>query len=192
MHFDIHRSKKLFSGTVSLVLMLVMLLPAGGPSWGAAAGAEKERALQSSRTGSGKGKIPFPMPESHRSNWLEYHGASADVDVNGAGQRGEACLTCHERNDCIDCHNTRPPRDHTNTWRTLSHGFMAAGNRERCLACHRQDYCVRCHNETAPRSHVRNWIANHCTWCHFESYPVPADGCGVCHRRAPHASGPIP
>ncbi len=130
-------------------------------------------------------KIPFPRPDSHKGNWIEYHGASAGLDLN-AGE--STCLTCHERNDCISCHNTRPPRDHTQTWRTLSHGFMAEGNRERCFTCHRQDFCVRCHNETAPRSHTAGWLGGanlHCTVCHFNG-TLPGDGCGVCHKKPPH------
>ncbi len=139
-----------------------------------------------------KGKIPFPRPDSHKGNWIEFHGASASLDMNESGQSGKACLTCHEKNDCITCHNTRMPRDHTNTWRTLSHGFMAEGNRERCMTCHKQDYCVRCHNETEPRTHVGNWRKNHCTWCHFGSGLAPADNCVVCHKIAPHTSAPHP
>lgn len=134
-------------------------------------------------------KIPFPRPDSHKGGWLKLHGASANLNlVDGT----KACLICHRRADCIECHNLRAPRDHTNTWRILSHGFMASGNKDRCLNCHRQDYCVRCHNETAPRSHRANWIQRHCLWCHFESGIKPAEGCVVCHKTAPHTSAPHP
>jgi hypothetical protein len=136
-------------------------------------GASAETALQ---------KMPFPRPASHEGNWIEYHGAQAALNISGGA---ESCLTCHGRNDCISCHNTRPPRDHTHTWRTLSHGFMAEGNRERCFTCHKQDFCVRCHNETTPRSHRGDWLARHCTECHF-SGSLPGDGCGVCHKKPPH------
>jgi hypothetical protein len=135
-------------------------------------------------------KIPFPRPQSHTGNWLEYHGRSVEPSLNTALASDTSCLTCHEKTDCISCHNTQPPRDHTNTWRNLSHGFMAEGNRERCQTCHRQDFCVRCHNETAPRSHVGNWRTGHCTWCHYGSGLAPADNCVVCHRKAPHSSAP--
>lgn len=132
-----------------------------------------------------QGKVPFPRPDSHRGNWIVYHGAASDLNLSDARQSDKSCMVCHERNDCITCHTTQMPRDHTNTWRTLSHGFMAGGNRERCLACHRQDYCVRCHNETAPRSHVGNWLSTHCAWCHFSGGSrVPADNCVVCHKTA--------
>ena len=138
-------------------------------------------------------RIPFPRPDSHRGAWVENHGIEAQVQMNEAGQTGRTCLTCHEKNDCIACHTSRLPRDHTNYWRTSGHGLTASVNRERCLICHRQDYCVRCHNETAPRSHVGNWGRpgnRHCTWCHFSSGMVPADSCGVCHKIAPHTSRP--
>ena len=135
-------------------------------------------------------KIPFPKPQSHTGAWLEYHGRAVEPTLNPDGVSGSNCLTCHERTDCISCHNTQMPRDHSNTWRTLSHGFMAEGNRDRCKNCHRQDFCVRCHNETAPRSHVGSWRTRHCTWCHFSSGFTPADTCAVCHRKAPHTSAP--
>jgi hypothetical protein len=133
------------------------------------------------------GRKPFPRPQSHTGNWIEYHGRSADVNWK---DMKNACLVCHERTDCISCHNVQMPRDHTNTWRTLSHGFMAEGNRDRCLTCHRQDYCIRCHNETAPRSHIGNWASRHCTWCHYGSGFAPAENCVVCHRKALHTSAP--
>jgi hypothetical protein len=138
----------------------------------------------------GTGKIPFPKPRSHTANWLEYHGRAVEPLVNSEGSLSNNCLVCHEKTDCIACHNTRMPRDHTNTWRTLSHGFMAEGNRERCMTCHKQDFCVRCHSETAPRSHIGNWISRHCAWCHFGSGLTPAENCVVCHKTAPHTSAP--
>jgi len=146
-----------------------------------AAGAAKPLAGATAAT---PGKIPFPLPDSHKGGWIEFHGASAGLNLVAGEQ---SCLTCHARNDCISCHNTRPPRDHTNTWRTLSHGFMAEGNRERCLTCHRQDFCVRCHNETAPRSHTGTWLARHCTECHLPGN----SSCGVCHKKTPPPPHPV-
>jgi len=139
-----------------------------------------------------KGKVPFPRPLSHTSNWSEYHGRSVEPSAGAASGTGTNCITCHEKTDCVACHNVQAPRDHTNTWRTMSHGLMAGGDRERCQTCHRQDFCVRCHNETAPRSHVGGWKTRHCTWCHFASGFTPDDGCAVCHRKAPHTSAPHP
>jgi hypothetical protein len=134
-------------------------------------------------------RIPFPRPASHRGAWTEYHGKAVGAAGNSPGSPGAACLTCHERTDCIGCHSTIMPRDHTNYWRTRGHGLMAAGNRERCLICHRQDNCIRCHNETAPRSHTASWRSRHCTVCHkgrshvSAPHPVsPGLDCTLCHR----------
>jgi hypothetical protein len=152
--------------------------------------------------GSAPQKIPFPKPDSHRGNWIDYHGRTVALTGNAADVSGKTCLVCHEKNDCIACHNTRPPRDHTNFWRTRGHGLTASANPERCMNCHRQDYCVRCHNETAPRTHVGRWNApspagtpgfpTHCMWCHFDGGVTPADNCVVCHKQAPHTSAPHP
>jgi hypothetical protein len=130
-------------------------------------------------------RLPFPKPASHKGAWINGHGITAQVSANDPAQTGRTCLVCHEKNDCIACHATRPPLDHTNYWRTTGHGMAASVNRERCLNCHRQDYCVRCHNETAPRSHTAGWVNRHCQWCH-QSGGVPDGNCGVCHKRSPH------
>jgi hypothetical protein len=130
-------------------------------------------------------RLPFPKPASHQGTWASSHGIAAQVSVNDPGQTGRTCLVCHEKNDCIACHTTLPPRDHTNYWRTTGHGLTASVNQERCQICHRQDYCVRCHNETAPRSHSAGWVNRHCQWCHL-SGGAPGGTCGVCHKRSPH------
>lgn len=135
-------------------------------------------------------RIPFPRPDTHGRAWVESHGAEASMTMSDPGSAGRQCLTCHVKSDCISCHSTRPPRDHTHFWRLQGHGLAAGANRERCAACHRQDYCVRCHNETAPRTHTASWQTRHCGWCHYAAVNVPDDSCGVCHRFAPHASAP--
>ncbi len=182
--------------SVGAVLAVLMLpgSPRGQESKPAVNGQADQRPAESAQK-----KIPFPRPQSHTGNWMQYHGASADLYVNEAGGRGKACYTCHEKNDCIDCHNTMMPWDHRNTWRTLSHGFQAEGNRERCMMCHRQDYCVRCHNETEPRTHRGRWNSvnfsdghadtpTHCLWCHYDGGFAPADNCVVCHKQALHST----
>jgi hypothetical protein len=163
-----------------LMMVAAVLFGISTPGW----------AADGSGQAAGTGKVPFPRPLSHTANWLEYHGRAVEPSMNAEGSLSNNCLICHEKTDCISCHNTSMPRDHTNTWRTLSHGFMAEGNRERCLTCHKQDFCVRCHSETAPRTHIGNWISRHCAWCHFGSGLAPADNCVVCHRTAPHTSAP--
>ncbi len=172
---------------------------AGTPGWGA-----EEQAGQAvpSAQAAAPQKIPFPKPDSHRGDWLDFHGRTVAVTGNAADVSGKTCLVCHEKNDCVSCHNTRMPRDHRSFWRTRGHGLMAGAEPERCLICHKQDYCVSCHNETAPRTHVGMWNApspagtpgrpTHCTWCHFDGGVTPADNCVVCHKQAPHATAPHP
>ncbi len=137
-------------------------------------------------------RIPFPRPASHRLKWLEYHGKAVGAGGFTAGRPGPECTVCHDRTDCIACHATVMPRDHTNFWRTRGHGLMAAGVRERCAVCHREDYCIRCHNETAPRSHIGNWRNRHCTVCHFGPGTSLAGNCTVCHKGRSHVSAPHP
>ena len=43
----------------------------------------------------GADKVPFPRPDSHKGNWAQSHGMSAYMNINEAGQTGNACLTCH-------------------------------------------------------------------------------------------------
>ncbi len=150
--------------------------------------------VQAAQNGEQDTRIPFPRPDSHQGNWLEYHGKTTGAEGNSPGQPGNACLICHDRTVCIACHTTTMPRDHTTFWRTRSHGLMADANRERCLACHRQDYCVRCHSETAPRSHTASWRTRHCTWCHFGAgLSLEGNNCTVCHRqRVSHVPPPHP
>ena len=167
-----------------LALVLVVLLA------GTATGQDR---------GDGVKKIPRPRPQSHRADWIRNHGADVNLDPGGRGAP-QSCSLCHEKADCISCHNTQLPKDHTNTWRIRTHGFQAEANRDRCATCHKEDYCIRCHNETTPRSHSGRWNAGglvntpdsptHCKWCHFSSRITPAEGCGVCHKRAPHTSAP--
>jgi hypothetical protein len=137
-------------------------------------------------------RIPFPPPASHQGRWIEYHGKSVGAAGNSPGSPGAACLICHERTDCIGCHATTLPKDHTNHWRTRGHGLMVAGNRERCMTCHRQDFCIRCHSETAPRSHTAGWRSRHCTFCHFGSGSSISGNCTVCHKQRQHVAAPHP
>ncbi len=147
-------------------------------------------AVVAAESGKKDGRIPFPPPASHQGDWLRFHGKAVAAGGAGPARPAEECLVCHGRQDCTGCHSMVMPRDHTNFWRTRSHGLMAAGDRERCRTCHQQDYCVRCHSETAPRTHTASWRNRHCGWCHFGSATAPGNNCSVCHRQAPHTSAP--
>jgi len=134
-------------------------------------------------------RIDFPRPASHRGDWRAFHGKTVGTLLE-APEGEPNCTVCHRRTDCVECHNTAKPADHNHAWRTRTHGFYAAGDRERCLVCHRQDYCVSCHQQTAPRTHVGAWRDRHCDWCHFDAGLRIDANCRVCHRAAPHASAP--
>jgi len=135
-------------------------------------------------------KIRFQRPDSHKADWLGYHGDFTELSWDNLDHKGITCYICHEKRECLQCHNTILPQNHNSSWRTLGHGFAAAGDRESCLSCHRQDYCIRCHNETAPRSHKANWIGNHCSQCHYELTTSFDIGCITCHKKILHRSAP--
>ena len=42
------------------------------------------------------GPVAFPMPSTHKGNWIKYHGTYVPLNMNEAGQRGTACYVCHE------------------------------------------------------------------------------------------------
>lgn len=123
-------------------------------------------------------------PPSHDAAWKRSHGGTAELNVKEP--HGKDCLTCHQKNDCIDCHLSEAPNDHTNFWRTRAHGFEASIDRDSCLNCHRQDTCVSCHDETAPRTHTGNWDQTHCLSCHVDTNYDPQGSCTVCHRTPAH------
>ena len=119
-------------------------------------------------------------PSSHRPNWLQTHGQAVRA---GTSANDEArCRLCHTEAHCLKCHQSQPPRDHTNYWRHRAHGLYARTDRERCATCHRTDFCTRCHQETPPRTHTTSWGSptnRHCLACHF---PLRHQACWVCHK----------
>ncbi len=131
------------------------------------------------------------MPEYHkRPDFMQTHGQHLnnqpfDNWVEGTGKHNRLCFECHKQDKCIQCHNEKEPRDHTNQWRNIGHGISAGINRSRCQTCHRVDFCVRCHEQTRPRSHVANWgstRSRHCAYCHE---PVSSTSCFMCHKDTP-------
>jgi hypothetical protein len=119
-------------------------------------------------------------PPSHLTNWKRDHGQAARHD---AGAGAETCTKCHTKNACKTCHDTEPPRDHTNYWRLRGHAVSVAVDRERCSNCHQTDSCERCHSTTAPLSHTASWgssLDRHCVVCHLPT--GSEDGCVTCHK----------
>jgi len=57
------------------------------------------------------------------------------------------CLNCHQRRDCVDCHNgiVKPTKIHPANW-ILIHNISARKNSLECASCHRaQSFCIDCH-----------------------------------------------
>src|SRR5262249_37945065 len=127
-------------------------------------------------------------PASHAESWHFTHGPTSRLpDERKSADR---CDLCHARHDCESCHAREEPRDHTNTFRTATHGLEASVDRPRCLVCHREDSCVRCHETAPPRSHRAGWGApreGHCATCH-----ATLDGCAACHKGTPSHAQAVP
>jgi hypothetical protein len=81
---------------------------------------------------------------------LDAHGPTFGRDHARAASDEKACLTCHRRNECLDCHaGVVTPRDiHPADYVSL-HGGDARRNVPDCSSCHRnQTFCVGCHQRT--------------------------------------------
>lgn len=114
--------------------------------------------------------------------WETMHGQESRIDE-------KYCANCHDqRNDCMRCHETEAPRNHTVNWRRRTHGLMASWNRKSCATCHEEDSCMKCHQNTKPASHRAGFTgpaSRHCTTCH---YPEDSTNCTVCHQSIDHRS----
>ncbi len=130
------------------------------------------------------------QPGSHKRAWLTRHGREAEWR---AMDPHESCTLCHSKSQCITCHHTMKPKDHTALWRIRTHGLGASWDRSRCKTCHETGTCINCHRNTAPMSHRGAWKkvhglaagakgADRCRVCHSSSFRS-APPCVDCHRR---------
>lgn len=132
------------------------------------------------------------LPPNHTLGWERAHGHAFRMC---AGDAAQECSTCHDERSCAECHQVTPPRNHNNTFRTRTHGFHAALDRDGCATCHEPDTCTQCHLTTTPRSHTPATFggtrSRHCLGCHL---PLQDNGCSVCHPGTPsHAlASPMP
>jgi len=124
-------------------------------------------------------------PDDHAHAWTRRHGAESGWRV--FDEHGRDCEQCHARHQCIECHRTQKPADHTSLWRVRTHGTSADWDRERCRKCHETGTCVRCHRTTEPLNHRGAWKYTHglaaqsrssryCNVCHSTST------CRACHK----------
>jgi len=79
-------------------------------------------------------------PMEHTGDWKTRHG---DAAMN----QGRLCLTCHQEQECVACHNgrLRPRSIHPSDWLRL-HGIASRQEGPACGTCHRdQSECLTCH-----------------------------------------------
>lgn len=132
-------------------------------------------------------------PATHRGDWERGHGLAARLNrENVTVAAVERCELCHARSACDSCHLRDAPRNHTEAWRTATHGLTAAIDRSRCTACHAADSCNRCHQVQPPHTHnAGSWSSprnGHCVSCHA---PLSSSACFTCHKGTPrHAAAP--
>jgi hypothetical protein len=91
-----------------------------------------------------------PLVPSGSLRGIDAHSTTFKRDHSQAGRDERYCLTCHKRNECIDCHGgvVRPPEIHPADYVSL-HAIDARRNTPDCSACHRaQSFCVGCHQRT--------------------------------------------
>ena len=91
-----------------------------------------------------------PLVPSGSLRGIDAHGPTFVRDHAVAGRDEKYCLSCHKRNECIDCHGgvVRPPDIHPSDYVSL-HAVDGRRNSPDCSACHRtQSFCVGCHQRT--------------------------------------------
>jgi hypothetical protein len=82
------------------------------------------------------------------------------------------------------------PKDHTEFFRTSSHGRKSLAPNAKCYSCHQEQGCSSCHQSERPRSHTPRFIRSthgryalmdrqKCASCH------QADSCASCHDVPP-------
>jgi hypothetical protein len=85
---------------------------------------------------------------------FDAHGPTFRRDHAQAGRDESYCLTCHRRNECVDCHGgvVKPPDIHPADYVTL-HVPDARRNVPDCSSCHRlQTFCIGCHQRAGVAS----------------------------------------
>jgi hypothetical protein len=85
---------------------------------------------------------------------FDAHSPTFRRDHAQAGRDESYCLSCHRRNECVDCHGgvVKPPDIHPSDYVTL-HVPDARRNVPDCSSCHRlQTFCVGCHQRAGVAS----------------------------------------
>ncbi|HEX2686735.1 MAG TPA: cytochrome c3 family protein [Kofleriaceae bacterium] len=80
------------------------------------------------------------LGDSHGPGFKDHH-------TQEARQVGATCLVCHDRSECVACHQgvVKPMDFHAGNY-LLTHAVEARRGKPDCSACHRvQSFCVGCH-----------------------------------------------
>lgn len=118
---------------------------------------------------------------THGKDWKRNHGLGS---IN-------ACVACHDQQDCARCHGAGVPHGQ---YFILNHGQSAASGQSKCTSCHRKSYCDTCHGLEMP--HPSGFKIDHprftsvlgekvCKRCHASS------DCDTCHTLHVHPGGAI-
>ncbi len=81
----------------------------------------------------------------------DQHGPNFSRDhAHEARQTGATCTACHDRSECVDCHQgvVKPMDFHAGNY-LLTHAIDARRGQPDCSACHRyESFCVACHERS--------------------------------------------
>ena len=80
------------------------------------------------------------LGDAHGPGFKDHH-------TQEARQVGATCTACHDRSECVACHQgvTKPMEFHPGNY-ALTHAVDARRGKPDCSACHRaQSFCVACH-----------------------------------------------
>lgn len=83
------------------------------------------------------------MGDAHGPGFAEHH-------TQEARQVGATCTACHDRSECVACHQgvVKPLEFHPGNY-LLTHAVEARRGKPDCSACHRaQSFCVGCHERS--------------------------------------------
>ncbi len=87
----------------------------------------------------------------HQDGLGDAHGPEfAKHHAQEARQVGATCTACHDRSECVACHQgvVKPLEFHPGNY-LLTHGIEARRGKPDCSACHRaQSFCVACHERS--------------------------------------------
>jgi hypothetical protein len=137
----------------------------------------------------------------HRDGLGEDHGPTFARDhKQQASQVGATCTACHDRSECIDCHQgvVKPMEFHSGNYLML-HSMEARRGRPDCTACHRYEtFCVACHereglgtralsqfdaNDPMKRFHPLGWaVPGPGPNLHAQEARRNIQSCASCHR----------